>query len=291
MTSMELSEFLRKQESFPLPPDNHAEYAKREEEHLFQTWIKKYPAEEHSEIEERLQYIRKYAIRYPDFDGEDWFPSQSALRFYDFRQERIKHCGLSEIEFYKFEILQNTIADLGLSPKATFDFIVYLWYELFQWLHYGKSERTEEKVNHIMKRIEEHPTDKIELTIKVGKKHFTFSNEYFIKSILANFLTSELDSADTVETLYPQKREIDYILLKTLLVNLPIIYKKKKTGEYTQAERTFGLCVLWLTGELNHKKNDSPSILCSQYNNATFDKLMRDYKNMIIPAITTAHIA
>jgi len=69
------------------------------------------------------------------------------------------------------------------------------------------------------------------------------------------------------------------------LRNLPIKYKKRKKGTFTQAERNFGLSVLWLTGELNHLKNDDPTDYCTKDNNATFDKLMRDYKDMKLPAI------
>ncbi len=282
---MEISDFLRKQEPLPTLPANYKENAEREEEHFFQAWIKKYPAEQHSNIEEHIRYIRKYVLRYPDFDGEEYFPSWYAFTYYDFRDEWIKHCGLSESKFFQFDILQSCISDLGLSPKATFDFIVFLWHELFRWLHYGSKERTGDRLLRIIERIKERPDDRLELDIKVGKRHFTFCNETFIKSIISNFTASNIEASNLVEKSYPLKREIDYILLKTLLDNLPIIYKKEKKGAYSQQERTLGLCVLWLTGEIEHKKDDSPTIICSKFNNATFDKLMRDYKDMPLPAV------
>ena len=104
---MEISDFLRKQVPLPMLPDDYKENAEWEEKRSFQAWIKKYPAEEHSGIEEHIRYIRKYALRYPDFDGEEYSPSWYAFTYYDFREERIKQCGLSESEFFQFDILQN----------------------------------------------------------------------------------------------------------------------------------------------------------------------------------------
>lgn len=282
---MEISNFLRKRKPLPTLPDNYKENAEWEEERFFNAWIKKYPVEEHSDIEEHIRYIRKYVLRYPDFDGEEYSPSWYAFTYYNFREERIKQCRLSESEFFQFDILQSCISDLGLSPKATFDFIIFLWHELFKWLHYGSEERTGDKIFQIIERIKEHPDDRLELDIKVGKKHFTFFNEDFIKSIIANFTASDLEASNLIEKSYPLKREIDYILIKTLLDNLPITYKKEKKGAYSQSERTLGLCVLWLTGEIDHLKGDSPNIICSKFNNATFDKLMRDYKDLPLPAV------
>lgn len=282
---MELSEFLNTRKQFPPLPENYVENARWEEEFMFNAWIKKYPESDHADIEERLKYIREYTLRFPDFDGEDWFPSQSVLNYYEFRAERLKNLSLSEEEFYDFDILQDAIADLGLSPKATFDFIVYLWNELSKWLYQGNIERMEDRVKRLVGRIDERPNDSLELDIKIGSKHFKFSNNRFIKSVIASFLNSNLDSGNIVERIYPTKREIDYILICTLLRNLPIKHKKQKKGTFSQSERNFGLSVLWLTGELNHRKGDDPTDFCTKENNVTFDKLMRDFKDMRLPAI------
>lgn len=285
MINMELSEFLYTRYKFPELPADFVDNARWEEEAMFNAWIKKYPESDHADIEERLRYIREYTLRFPDFDGEEWLPSQTALNYYEFRADRLKNSGLSEEEFYDFDILQDTIADLGLSPKATFDFIVYLWNELTKWLYQGNIERMEDRVKRLVARIDERPNDSMELDIKIGGKHFKFSNDKFIKSVIASFLNSNLDSGNLVETVYPTKREIDYILICTLLRNLPIIHKKQKKGTFSQAERNFGLSVLWLTGELNHRKGDDPTDFCTKENNVTFDKLMRDFKDMPLPAI------
>lgn len=283
---MEISEFIKTRKPFPIITSEEKESLEWEESQFFNAWIKKYPESKHDEIIERLKYIRSYALLYPDFDGEQWCPSQDAISYYDNREQRIKDCGLSEDEFNEFEILQESISDLGLSPKATFDFIVFIWHELSKWLYRGTIERMEDRINRLVERIDERPNDSMELDIKIGSKHFKFANQQFIKSIISSFINSRLESGNQVEAIYPTKREIDYILVRTILQFLPIKHKKQKKGTFTQAERNLGLCVLWLTGELNHKKGDDPTDYCTKDNNATFDKLMRDYKDMPLPIIS-----
>lgn len=283
---MELSEFLNTRKPYPSLPDDYKESAEWEENQYFNAWIKKYLDSEHEEIIERLKYIRSYALQFPEFDGEQWCPAQDAENYYDNREQRIDNCGLSEDEFNEFEILQESISDLGLSSKATFDFIVFIWHELSKWLYRGTIERMEDRINRLIARIDERPNDSMALDIKIGSKHFKFANQKFIKSIIASFINSRLESGNQVETIYPTKREIDYILVRTILQFLPIKHKKQKKGTFTQVERNLGLSVLWLTGELNHKKGDDPTEYCTNYNNATFDKLMRDYKDMPLPIIS-----
>lgn len=245
--------------------------------------MQKYPEQDHADIKERLEYVRRYTLKFPDFDGEQWVPEQLAYTHYETRCQKMENCGLWEKEFYDFDILQEAITDLGLSPKATFEFILYLWNELYKWLYRGNIEMIDNRIKRLIARIDAHSEDKLELDIKVGGKHFRFSNERFIKSLIANYVNSNIQSG--AEEIYPSKREIDYILICTLLRNLPIKHTKQKKGTFTQAERNFGLSVLWLTGELNHLKNDDPTDYCTKDNNATFDKLMRDYKDMTLPAI------
>lgn len=283
---MEISEFIKTRKQFPTLPPDYKESAEWEESQFFNAWIKKYPESKHKEIIERLKYIRSYALLFPEYDGEQWVPSQDAINYYDNRGRRIDASGLSSKEFYEFDILQDAITELGLSPIATFEFIAFIWRELSKWLYRGTIERMEDRVNRLTNRIEERPNDKMELDIKVGSKHFKFANQQFIKSLIASFINSNPESGNQVEIIYPAKREIDYILVRTILQYLPISHKKQKKGAFTQAERNLGLCVLWLTGELNHKMGDDPTDFCTKDNNATFDKLMRDYKDMPLPIIS-----
>ena len=285
---MEISDFLRKRKPIPPLPTEYEENAEWEEERLFNAWIKKYPAEEHADIKERLQYIRKYVLSYPDFDGEEWFPSQAAINYYELRQERLEYCKLSEAVFYSLQEMQKSIKELGLQPKPTFEFIVYLWNILKRWWEQGDVELVAERIKRLFSLIEKQPDEHLKLDISVGRKHIKFENDRFIKSLFAVILNSDVEGLNSVETVKPDKLEIDYILIKTLLDNLPIKYAKEKKGKYTKAERIFSLSVLWLTGEIAHGKNDSP-LDTETFNNGTFDLLMRRYKDMPLPAVFALH--
>lgn len=285
---MKLSEFLKERFKFPYLPDNYRKEAELEEELLFNAWIKKYPMDEHADIKERLQYVRKYALLYPDFDGEEWFPSQAAINYYEIRQERLEYCKLSEANFYSLKEIQESIKELGIQPKPTFEFIVYLWDILKRWWEQGDVELVTEKIKHLFGLIEKQPDEHLKLDVSIGRKHIKFENDRFIKSLFAVFLSSNVDGLNCVETIKPDKLEIDYILIRTLLDNLPIKYTKEKKGKYTKAERIFSLSVLWLTGEIAHGKNDTP-IDTETFNNGTFDLLIRRYKDMPLPAVFTLH--
>ena len=285
---MEISDFLRKRKPIPPLPTEYEENAEWEEERLFNAWIKKYPAEEHADIKERLQYIRKYVLSYPDFDGEEWFPSQAAINYYELRQERLEYCKLSEAVFYSLQEMQKSIKELGLQPKPTFEFIVYLWNILKRWWEQGDVELVAERIKRLFSLIEKQPDEHLKLDISVGRKHIKFENDRFIKSLFAVILNSDVEGLNSVETVKPDKLEIDYILIKTLLDNLPIKYTKEKKGKYIKAERIFSLSVLWLTGEIAHGKNDSP-LDTETFNNGTFDLLMRRYKDMPLPAVFALH--
>lgn len=75
-------------------------------------------------------------------------------------------------------------------------------------------------------------------------------------------------------------RALDYFIVKTLLDYLPIRHDSTRRGMYCQAERNFGLSVLSLCGRLPDFDREGE---CSKENNATFDKLMRDFRNTPIP--------
>jgi hypothetical protein len=65
-----------------------------------------------------------------------------------------------------------------------------------------------------------------------------------------------------------------------LLDYLPIHHNRRQGAVYSQAERNFGLSVLSLCHRL--PDNDREGV-CSKENNATFDKLMRDFHSEHIP--------
>ena len=75
-------------------------------------------------------------------------------------------------------------------------------------------------------------------------------------------------------------RALDYYIVKTLLDYLPTDKSLRRGGRFSQAERNFGLSVLSLCGRLPDIDREGE---CCQENNATFDKLMRDFKGTPIP--------
>ena len=273
---------LGSRESLPALPDSY--WVKEQEELMFQSWLAEYPEQEHEEIKERLEYIRQYALNYPDFDGDGFSPSQAAIRYYDFRQQRLEHCKFSENDFYGLEEIQEAVKELGIQPKPTFEFIVYLWDILKNWLEKGNRERVEEKVQHLLDLMEQSPDDSIKMDVSIGRKHIMFENNLFIKSLFAVFLNSNIEGLNSTEHTKSNKLEIDYILIKTLLDNLPIKHKKDKRGKYTKEERLFALSVLWLTGEIAHGRDDSP-VDSETFTNGTFDLIMRKYKDTLLPAV------
>lgn len=277
---MEISDFIQKYSKYPQPPKDYEEEAKWKENMFFEAWLKKYPNNQHDLIRTRLQYIRKYTLKYPDFDGETYFPSISATTYYDSREKNIEFVGFTEKDFFLIKEMTKAVNDLGLSSEATFELIVFLWKELKKWKDYGSIEWVSKKIKRIFKLINDKPNVTLKLDVKVDKKHVKFNNSDFIKSLFAVYLHADVQ--DYVENTRPKKREIDYILIKTLLDNLPI--KCEKKGKYTQAERNLALSALWLTGEIIHGKFDSP-IDSETFSNGSFDSLIRDYKDMPLPVI------
>ena len=122
------------------------------------------------------------------------------------------------------------------------------------------------------------------MDVVVNGRHYKFNNSSFIKTL---FTSVKPDSTiggnfknNFDEGPHRDKiRALDYFIIKTLLDYLPI-KKDRKKGRFSQAERNFALCVLNFCGRL---QGDEPEIVCSQFNNATFDKLMRDFKDIEIP--------
>ena len=292
---MDLEEYLQRKSYFHMPSELPIEDMEWSYNQYFEHWVKQYPAEQHDDIRESLQYIKAYVAQQPDFDGEEWSIPGTALDYFENRDTVLAYTKLSEEAFDNFEILQTEITNLGLSPKATFEFIAYLWFFLKRWsekydeekvvnYNIGKPLRLGMKLRRVVDRINDNPDDNVEINIKVGSKHFKFANTKFAKSMIAAYLNSDnvADLLEETETL--SMREVSYILVRTLLTYLPIKHKKEKKGTFTQSERTFGLCVLWLNKYFAHYDDDDPIDKCID-NNQTFDKMMRDFKDTRIPLI------
>lgn len=248
-----------------------SEALKDMENGAFTLFLKNYPEEEHASIEEKLAYIRDYNLHFAYCDDFGPFLHLDHEYYYKNREKILHDIGFSEKKFYAFELLQEQIRILKLNPISTFDFITYLYFHTLKDRN-KKSTTYAEKISEILNLID---SKDAEMTIKVGRKKFSFENKLFIKSMLMHYKEVNLQALYMAKSQKKeQKRETEYRIIKTLLDYLPID-RTNKRGNYTQAERNFSLCVLYFYGSLLGDEYE----VCLN-NNATFDKLMRDFKNV-----------
>ena len=188
---------------------------------------------------------------------------------------------MSYEEFLQHDLLQQSIKELGLDPEPVFEFILFLSY--YYGLRADLKFSSCEQLSKVKQALSENDGD-VSMEVVVKGKHFKFNNANFIKALFSELDSDKLNygtfSTDFGEGSPREKiRALDYYLIKTLLDFLPIKNERTK-GKYTQTERNFSLCVLNYCGRL---QGNDPEIICSQFNNATFDKLIRDFKNVEIP--------
>ena len=243
-------------------------------------------------IEEKLNL--KYVINYLKYNVDwakiNWRLSPFQLKHYYNREKLLQDTGLSEEKYYSHKHLQEAINSLELNPKPTFVMIMILYYYFIKkrsTLKWSTAELLERIVEHIKKsKIEEVTVD-----IKVGNKHYKFSDRDFIYKII-EYNREQKNNAPyppyvAMHTMHNNPgymhniRELDYFLIKTLLDYLPIKTKRRKGSRFSQAERKFALSVLHFCGRIDDKGN--VDYVCSNENNVTFDKLIRDYKDINPP--------
>lgn len=237
--------------------------------------------EESEKVKIRLKYLIPYIIQNIDW-AEYGIPLEAwQLRYYYQRDRFLKVTKLSYQDFLNHELLQQSIKELELNPDAVFEFILFLSY--YYGLRADLKFSSYEQLSKLKQALQEEYSE-ASMEVVVNGKHYKFSNSYFIKSLFSNIDSDKFNygifSNNFEEGSSREKiRALDYYLIKTLLDFLPIKSERKK-GKYSQAERNFSLCVLNFLGRL---QGDEPEIICSQFNNATFDKLMRDFKDIDIP--------
>lgn len=232
-------------------------------------------------VKERIKYLMPYIIQNIDWDEygsnlEGW-----QLKYYYQRERFLKVSGLSYEKFLNHSLLLTAIKDLGLEPEPVFEFILFLcyYYHLRSDLRFSSVELLEKLREELKKE-----NSVAQMEVVVDGRHFKFSNSSFIKNLIASVKTDHLTGGSFKNNFDegPHRdkiRALDYYIIKTLLDYLPTKTERKK-GKFSQAERNFSLCVLNLCGRLQGEEQD---IICSQFNNATFDKLMRDFKEVEIP--------
>ena len=232
-------------------------------------------------VKERIKYLTPYIIQNIDWDEYDMPFEGWQLKYYYQRERFLKVSGLSYEKFLNHSILLRAIEDLGLEAEPVFEFILFLcyYYRLRSDLRFSSVELLEQLKEELK---QENAVAKMDVT--VNGRHFKFSNSSFIKTVITSVETDLIIGGSFKNNFDegPHRdkiRALDYFIIKTLLDYLPIKTHRKK-GKFSQAERTFSLCVLNFCGRL---QGDEPDIICSQFNNATFDKLMRDFKDVKIP--------
>lgn len=237
--------------------------------------------EQADDINHRVYYLIPYILQTINWDeyGSGFQPWQ--LIYYYQRDRFLQKTGLRYEDFMQHEPLMRSIQDLGLQPEPTFEFILFLkyYYELRSGLRFSSVEQLDKLMEALSS---ENVVAKMDVV--VNGHHFKFENTPFIKSLFGAIDPSYLNSGAFRDNFdeggaREKIRALDYYLVKTLLDYLPIKSRSQR-GQYSQPERNFGLSVLNFCGRIG---GDSPEVICSNLNNVTFDKLMRDFKGVRIP--------
>lgn len=232
----------------------------------------------------RVRYLIPYILQSIDWK-EYGVPLDAWQLQYYYRRERfIAKSHLTYEQFLSHKPLQRAIKALGIDAESTFEFILFLkyYFGMRSELRYSSIEQLE-MAQEALSNLE--PEKEATLDINVSGRHFRFNNTKFIKAALALIDKDKLQAGAFVNYFTEggsrdKLRAIDYYMVKTLLDFLPFDKPPSRRGLFTQAERDFGLSVLSLCGRLPDIDREGE---CSRENNATFDKLMRDFRGVHIP--------
>lgn len=249
------------------------------EKSLEADFINEYQQEKVALILEHIEYIRIYCKNFPLFNGDDYQPLRAPFSYYRSRDTYLSELPFTEDKFNKFSLIQDVIQNLGLKSQPTFEFIAFLYHSIKVWSE-CQVTTCGTKVSNILSLLQEQPNTKLTMNIRVDNKNIEFTNSLFIQSLLEFYTSNNLISQGLVERENKRVRErtIQYSLVKTLLDYLPIKIDKPEDTKFVQAERDFALCVLYLCKLLM----GNPIFVCTKDNNATFDKLIRDFKDFKI---------
>lgn len=231
----------------------------------------------------RMYYLVPYILQNIDWVEYDTPLEAWQLRYYYQRERFIEKTGLSYERFMEHEPMQRAIVQLGLEPEPVFEFILFLkyYYGLRSDLRFSCVEQFE----LLTRRLEEAGDESVTMDVSIGGKHFKMDNSDFIRRMFRavdrGMLSDEAFESDFTQGAARDKiRALDYYLVKTLLDYLPIDRGQRRGGRFSQAERNFGLSVLSVSGRLPDLDREGE---CGPENNATFDKLMRDFAGKTIP--------
>lgn len=233
---------------------------------------------------ERVRYLIPYILQSIDWDTYGIPLEAWQLRYYYQRERFFTKTRLSYDTFMAHAPLQEALKTLKLDPVPTFEFILFLkyYYTLRSELRYSAVEQ----LSQALKAIENlAPGESASIDISVAGRHYKINNTSFVKQALRTIPFDSLNKGafanDFNEGGSRDKiRALDYYVVKTLLDYLPMKDGQRHRGKYSQAQRNFSLSVLSYLGRLPDIDREGE---CSKENNATFDKLMRDFKGVSIP--------
>lgn len=241
-----------------------------------------FPDEAETAIQ-RLHYLVPYIIQ-----NIDWIEYATPLeawqlRYYYRRDRFLEKTGLDWNKFMAHQPMQRALETLGLEPEPVFEFILFLkyYYNLRSDLKYSCTEQ----FGLLMSELERNHSTKVTMDVNIGGKHYRINNTGFLRKMFQS-VDMECVSGGAFANDFDQGsarnkiRALDYYMVKTLLDYLPIDKSLRRGGRFSQAERNFGLSVLSFCGRLPDIDREGE---CSQENNATFDKLMRDFAQAPIP--------
>lgn len=234
-------------------------------------------------VKDRVLYLVPYILQNIDWQ-EYAIPLEAwQLRYYYQRDRFLQKTGLTWDRFMDHKPMQAAIGKLGLKPEPVFEFILFLsyYYRLRSDLRYSCMEQ----FDSLLDELDSDSCSSVQMDVKVGGKHFKISNSAFLKKMFHAVDRSQINTGIFIHdfnqgSARDKVRALDYYIVKTLLDYLPIDKSLRRGGRFSQAERNFGLSVLSLCGRLPDIDREGE---CSQENNATFDKLMRDFKGTPIP--------
>lgn len=276
-TSIYFNDILKK-EAVPLSVDQLPEAVINRFNQIIEEGFK----EDAEQVKSRFKYIIPYILQAIDWEAYGLPLEAWQFKFYYQRERFLQKTGLKYEAFINHEFLQEAITELGLEPEPVFEFILFLKYylELRSELRYSSVEQLEKLKDALSGEAE-----KISMEVIVDGRHFKFANSNFIRNLIEHsditkFKQGAFNNDFNEGSSREKIRALDYYLVKTLLDYLPIKMEKRR-GQFTQAERNFALSVLNYTGRLAGEQE----FICGFENNATFDKLMRDFKNKPIPFV------
>ena len=231
----------------------------------------------------RFRYLVPYILQ--NIDWEEYATPLEAwqLKYYYQRDRFIRKTGLDWDCFLKHEPMQRSLETLGLEPEPVFEFILFLRY--YFGLRSDLKFSCIEQFDMMVDELENCESANVTMDVNIGGKHFKINNSQFLRKMFNSVDRSRLSGGAFINdfnqgTSRDKLRALDYYLVKTLLDYLPTDKSLRRGGRFSQAERNFGLSVLSICGRLPDIDREGE---CSQENNATCDKLMRDFGGQPIP--------